>query len=361
MSAIRTAGTGCLLLAALAWGCGEPPVPVAFESPVPGMPVALEVGGRPVAAGATTFDWRKGEALRASWDLGCGAETAAVSVRERDGRLTACLAGADCPAGSPDDALVQWIDVAIDNRKGDATAVGFGGWSRPVAADAITRVRVPASSCAAGGQVTSGGAVIGSLPPADPSKRERARTEPIALALVDLTGARCYRLRGGDVPEGDVLLGRKLYIADRVDDLFPGGTPDPSRWQLVDETCFVPEAASPAPKTAVTGARKPKTASKTVRGGKDPVGDVVESLTPKVNACVLTASKGDPMSLKIAANVIVNLRGQLLDAKVAVTPSSAASEEVRACVSRLLRGAKYPLNDVPVTTVVKNWRVEIAR
>lgn len=343
-------------------GCGEPPQRVRFENSLAPLPVTLEVAGRPAVAGPD-FSWHRGESIRASWDRGCGQESASVSVVKRGDGLAACLDGYDCDATAPADRWVQWIDVAVDNRLGSATTVAFGAGSIPIAEKTLARIRVPASTCPAGARVTVGDIEHGRLPLVDPAKSEASRTGPVAFALVDLTATRCYRLRGGALFDGDVLLGRALHVVDRIDDLFPSGPANAERLQLVDEPCLAsaPEPATTAPTSTARKKATTTAAAKNARGGSDPVGDKVETLTPKVNACVLAASKGNPLAVKIAANVVVNLRGQLLEAKLTVSPPSAAADEVRSCVLKLLNGTTYPKNDVPITTVVKNWRVEIAR
>ena len=325
-------------------GC-EAPGRVVVRNPFLPRPIDIEVGGRAAVTAreaATEVGWRKGETIRVFYDLGCGRESAVLRLSEQGGLRVGDVDG------------IQWIQVSIDNRRGTKTEVQIGNRSVSAGAKSSAIVPVPATTCAAGVQVTVGGVAIGELPLVDPGKAAAAEKGPVAYALIDPSGAHCYRLRGGASPEGEALRGRALHFVERIDDLFPVA-PDPARFQLFDEAC--PAAESSAAPKAV----KRKSSSASVRRTKDPVGDLVESLSPRVNACVLTASKGDPLSVKIGAKVIVNLRGQLLDTQVTVMPPSGSAEEIRNCVQRILKGTKYPRTDVPLTTVVKNWNVQIAR
>lgn len=329
-----------LFIVVAACGCREAPSRVTLENPLRPLPIELEIGGRAAGVVGDTgveVEWTVGEAIVAFYDLGCGRERISLST----------IAHPSVAAWNP----IPWIDVAVDNRDGYATTLQVGAMSATVAQDTTARVRVPAASCEAGARVRIGERELGTLPLADASK-------PVISALLDVRGGRCYRLLGGESPEGEVLLGRSVYVVPRIDDFgSPGSVAPTGRFVLNDELCVPAQTETPA-RVVPTVANKKKKAI-APRGAKDPVGDAVEALTARVNACAVSSMAGNTWSVQIAAKVVVNLGGQLMEAEVVVTPPSAESEKLRACVMRLIRAAKFPRNDVPVTTVKKNWRVQM--
>jgi hypothetical protein len=82
---------------------------------------------------------------------------------------------------------------------------------------------------------------------------------------------------------------------------------------------------------------------------------VLDQQGEAIGKCAVAALDG-AASIEIAAQLMVNNRGQVMDCKVTVAPAGERTAQARACVERVLRAAPFPKTRVPLITLARTWK-----